>query len=105
MDGDAVSAEFQCIECDKKFVGDPWAEFVGRTQKVSLWPLRSEALAVHPEQRREAMQVAAKYGVPTDYDSIGRPIFTSAAHRREFCKRVRPGTYANNAGYSDPVPN
>lgn len=105
VESDAVSATFSCIECEKTFVADPWAEYVSRTRKVALWPLRSEALAVHPEQRSEAMQVAAKYGVPTDYDSIGRPIFTSAAHRREFCNRVRPGTFCNNAGYSDPVPN
>jgi hypothetical protein len=50
-------------------------------------PLHSEALAVHPTQIQEARDVAKAKGVPTDFDSSGRPIFTSSRHFREYAKR------------------
>lgn len=62
-------------------------------------PLHSEALAVHPCQIKEAQELATKFGVPTEHDKIGRPIFTSRSHRRLYMERF--GFFDKDAGYSD----
>ena len=49
-------------------------------------PIHSEALAVHPEQRAEAIASAEKHGVPTEFDKHGCPIFRSRSHRKRYCK-------------------
>lgn len=56
-------------------------------ESPSGWPLHSEALAVHPSQIQEAIALAKSRGVPTDFDSGGRPIFVSSRHFREYAKR------------------
>ena len=50
-------------------------------------PLHSEALAVHPNQIPEAIEVAKRKGVPVEFDKVGRPIFTSSRQFREYAKR------------------
>jgi hypothetical protein len=62
-------------------------------------PLHSDALAVHPDQIPEAVALAKRRGVPTDFDGEGRPIFTSRHHRRQYS--VAHGFYDRDAGYSD----
>lgn len=93
-----------CPHCKEKAQRDLTAEHGGFRHKPGNWPLHSEALAVHPEQRIEAMKVAEKYKCPTDYDTLGRPVFLNAAHRVDFCRKVRPDVFCRNAGYSDPCP-
>ncbi len=61
--------------------------------------MKSEALAVHPEQRGEAIASAKRKGVSTYFDRMGRPVFTSARHRAEYCKAY--GFRDRNGGYSD----
>lgn len=65
-------------------------------------PLKSDALAVHPRQVKEAMEDAAKKGVPTEFDARGSPIFTSARHRKKYC--VAYGYFDKSAGYADAGP-
>jgi hypothetical protein len=62
-------------------------------------PLHSEAIAVHPNQIAEATAQAIEFGVPTEFDKIGRPIFTSRSHRKEYMQRY--GYYDRDGGYSD----
>lgn len=62
-------------------------------------PLASDALAVHPKQVKEATDDAAKKGVPTDFDSLGRPLFRDRNHRKRYCQAY--GFYDRDAGYSD----
>lgn len=50
------------------------------------WPIHSEALAVHPEQIREATEDASRRGVPTSFDGLGRPIMTDSRHFRRYAK-------------------
>ena len=64
----------------------------------------SDALQVHPNQVAEAHALAVRRGVPTDFDHENRPIFTSQAHRRDYCRVVEGNVHDRNAGYSDPVP-
>lgn len=65
-------------------------------------PLHSEALAVNPKQIPEAIEDARKKGVPTDFDKLGRPIFTSRAHAKAYQKAY--GYFNRDAGYGDAQP-
>jgi hypothetical protein len=62
----------------------------------------SEALAVHPQQIKQAADDAAAKGVPTDFDGAGRPILTSRSHRRAY--HLAYGVIDKDAGYSDAQP-
>jgi hypothetical protein len=64
------------------------------------WPLCSDALGVHPSQVGEAVAHAQKIGVPTEFNSEGQAVFTSAAHRKRYARAV--GFRDRNGGYSDP---
>lgn len=62
---------------------DEYADGGGPNANRDLgYPIHCEALAVHPEQRAEAIERAKRCGVPTDYDPAGRPILTGPGHRR-----------------------
>ena len=62
-------------------------------------PLASEALAVHPLQRQEAIDSAIRKGVPTEFNTIGQPVFTSRKHRRDY---LRAYNYRDeDGGYGD----
>lgn len=90
-------------QCGKKAERDFAAEHDGYVHvQAACWPMVSEAMAVHPDQRAEAMKSASEKGVPTDFDSLGRPVFTSAQHRKRYCEKY--GYHAKNASYSDPQP-
>jgi hypothetical protein len=52
----------------------------------SVWPMLSDALAVHPEQIAEARERDRKRGVPTEYAPDGRAVITSAAHQKQLAK-------------------
>ena len=53
----------------------------------SIWPRRSLAAGVAPEQVREAMESDRESGVPTEYDRrTGDAIYTSMAHQRAHLK-------------------
>jgi hypothetical protein len=67
------------------------------------WPIKSEALGVHPSQVGEARQECLKRGLNTEYTKDGRPIFTGPAHRKKHCEAM--GYYDRNAGYGDPQRN
>jgi len=70
---------------------------------TSVWPMKSEALAVHPSQIEEARKSAAARGVPTDFTPSGRPILRTRGHRKAYCKAY--GFHDRNAGYGDAQPN
>jgi len=48
----------------------------------------SEAAAVHPDDRVVAMQHARDSGVPTHFDTLGRPQFHSLHHQRRYLKVI-----------------
>lgn len=54
---------------------------------ASFPPLHSEALAVHPTQIQEATEDAKRKGVPVEFDTEGRPVFTSSRQFREYAKK------------------
>lgn len=73
----------------------------GKSNHVcGTYPYPSEALGVNPKQVPDMLKFDAQQGVSTNYDSEGRPVFTSKGHRRAYCKAH--GYVDRNAGYSDP---
>jgi hypothetical protein len=66
-------------------------------------PLASNALAVHPKQVKEARELAASRGVPTEFTVGGQPVFTSRQHRKDYMQRVR-GSFDQDGGYGDASP-
>jgi hypothetical protein len=65
----------------------------------SCWPMKSDALAVHPKQIRAAMARNARYGVNVEYARDGRPILQDRGQRRELMKLE--GVHDNEGGYGD----
>jgi hypothetical protein len=55
----------------------------------NAWPMKSEGAAVHPSQRAEAIADAEKKGVPTYFDRVGRPVFRSLQHQRNYLRAYR----------------
>jgi hypothetical protein len=66
---------------------------------VGWKPLRSEAMAVHPKQIKEAEESAKRKGVPTEFDTMGRPEFVSREHRKRYMRAY--GFHDNDGGYGD----
>lgn len=89
-----------CEKCGAQTERDFIGEAYGVAHKPGNWPMKSEAMAVHPDQIGEAVADAAKKGVPTEFDREGRPIWTSPGHRKRFCEAY--GAYDRNGGYGDP---
>lgn len=48
--------------------------------------IKSDALAVHPDDRHHAMAHARAHGFAIDYDSLGRPHIGSNRQMREYAK-------------------
>lgn len=94
VDGREVTRE----EFDRAFPDQDLAAAPG-TDRPGCWPMTSEAAAVHPKQVVEATRGAAERGVPTHFDRLGRPVFTSRAHRKAYLKAY--GFRDNNGGYGD----
>lgn len=75
---------------------------VGDGQGLIGWnKLRSDALAVHPRQIKEAMDDAKKKGVPVDFLSDGRPEFTSREQRANYMRAY--GFFDKSGGYGDAM--
>lgn len=72
----------------------------GRVVLRAQWPMKSDALGVHPSQIAEARELSVKFGVPTDFTPDGRAILNDPHHRRQYAESQ--GFYDRNGGYSDP---
>ena len=89
-----------CPECQKQAARDFIAEHRETVHHPGDWPLKSSAAGVHPTQAKEATELAAKRGVPTEFTKDGDAVFTSARHRKAYCEAF--GMYDRNGGYNDP---
>ncbi len=64
------------------------------------WPLKSDAVGVHPSDAGRASEADAKGGVPTDYDhKTGQAIFRDRKHRAKWLKLH--GYHDRSGGYGD----
>ncbi len=62
------------------------------------WPMKSDALAVHPSQIPEVMERNRKHGLYIEYDpKDGRPILPDQGAKRELLKISK--VHDNNGGY------
>jgi len=84
---------------DDLFYRDIPAEWRGRKDTSSCWPMKSDALGVLPNQVGEATQELADAGVPTSFAKDGRVILESRGHRKKVCEAL--GYHDKNAGYGD----
>lgn len=100
VDGREVSK----AEYDRLFAADRAAlpqvsEARASTAKGKGWPRKSDSMAVHPSQRKEAMAEADKLGVPTHYEDDGRPIIRDRNHNRRLAQAL--GYHSLDGGYGD----
>jgi len=65
-------------------------------------PIKSDALAVHPAQVKEAEADAKKKGVPVEFMKDGRPVFTSRSQRKRYMQIY--GFFDRAGGYGDAQP-
>lgn len=79
-----------CPNCGAVLKRDYRAEHtLDRSGDHGLWPMVSESCAVHPSQIAEAKKlIHDKAGVNCDFDSQGRPTFTSMEHKRKCLKAL-----------------
>jgi len=93
--------EFIKLEDGTKAERSMAAEFAGQSgQSPSCWPMKSVALAVHPTQREEYENFAGSHGIPTKFDKMGRPVFQSRNHRKQYAELVGASDF--DGGYGDP---
>ena len=90
-------------KCGKKIQRDFAGEQCGRRNTPGTYRMESYAAGIDPSEIPEFRKIDAAGGVPTDYSNDGDPIFTSAKHRRKYCRVHK--IHDRNAGYSDPVPD
>jgi hypothetical protein len=90
-----------CYDCGEKMSRD-WTREHETQSPTGTWPMKCEALAVHPLDAKSAQESAKKRGIHTDFTKSGEPVFTSPGHRKRYCESY--GYFAKNAGYGDPVP-
>ena len=87
-------------------VGDEWAkrdipaEHSGHITTNSNYPMKCEGSGVAISQIAEARNILKVQGTSADFTSDGRPIYTSAVHRKKCLKAF--GLHDRNGGYGDP---
>ena len=75
-----------------------------RGHKCGNWPMESDAMGVAASQAVEATEHAASIGIPTEFNKeTGSAKFTSAHHRKRYCKAM--GFHDRNGSYGDPTPD
>ena len=73
--------------CGSVLIRD-YAREAGAT--ITDWtdPILSDGAGVHPDQVGEARAEAKKHGIPVEYTSDGRAIFTSHTQRKKALKKL-----------------
>ncbi len=82
-----------------------------QSQTSAAWPIKSDALAVHPRQIKKVMERNRKHGLHVEYAKDGRPILADRGQRRELMKiegaHDQQGGFgddhATHGGYLDPI--
>ena len=90
--------------------GDTWVPAERESGGINIavgaagWPMKSEALAVHPTQIKEAMARNKRNGITgVSYcEKTGRAIIADRAARRALCKLE--GVFDRAGGYGDASP-
>lgn len=99
QDGDgAVEIETDAgpVRCWHDWVGD--AGTVG-TRSPRGWPIKSDALACHPNDIAKESAFLASQGAATDFTPQGQPILTSRKHRNAVMAAYK--AHDRDAGFGD----
>lgn len=91
-----MSQPHVCIYGQECWCGATVDSSTAVTQRVQVagvggesgWPMKSDALGVHPNQRQHAYDESVRLGVPTQFDRVGRAILTDMQHRRKFSRAL-----------------
>lgn len=99
--------EFITLDDGRKAQRDIGAECdarAGLTRRAGtgIYPLLSDALGVHPNQRREAHEHSVKHGCATNFVEDGRAEIRNEKHHNALKRSI--GCYDRNAGYSGVTP-
>lgn len=95
LDGEEVTKEvFDLAFPDKKIADNGECSLTGWAR-----PIKSDAMAVHPEQIGEVIDRNRKHGLHIEYLPDGRPKLTSREQRKQLM-RIE-GFHDNNGGYGD----
>jgi hypothetical protein len=85
---------------DARFPDRPLATVATETRSCgSGWPMKSIALAVHPEQVAEANERNRKAGVNVTYESDGTAVIPDRGERRRLLRLE--GMHDRQGGYGD----
>lgn len=88
---------------EKKFwKAFPPQSMTGGQSLVGWKPLKSDGMAVHPSQIKEATEDALKKGVATEFTRDGRPILRTRQHRKDYMQAY--GFFDKAGGYGDAQP-
>lgn len=71
--------EVTLAEWREKF---PEREGVPYMTAPGAYPIRSDAMACHPDQIPEIVERNRKKGIAVEYDKVGRPVLKSQAEKR-----------------------
>lgn len=77
------------------------AKYMGRSNTPTCWPMKSDALACHPEQIPAMLERNKKHGVTgVTYDPVdGRAVFADRGARRMLM--ALEGVHDKRGGYGD----
>lgn len=64
------------------------AHVAGVTGKAG-WPMKSDGMGVHPDQREEAYNESVSLGVPTQFDEKGFAVLADPQHRLKLAKALK----------------
>lgn len=84
---------------DERFPTKPLGVPMLGNNTPACWPMVSEALAVHPDQAREANERNARHGVAARYDGEGMCHIPDRSDRAKLLKLE--GFHDNHGGYGD----
>jgi hypothetical protein len=65
---------------------DEHFELNGQTGDSKGWPIASDAISVHPNQRKEHERMCQDKKVPTETTPDGRVIFRDRQHRKNYMR-------------------
>lgn len=74
------------LEDGRTATRDYEAELAPSKQIKGAWPIHSNAMAVHPNQVRDAKEYARHRGVNVDFDGKGCPILDTPKHKEQYMK-------------------
>jgi hypothetical protein len=89
-------------EYDRRFPSKLAELFAGEllaAHGTTCWPMRSEALAVHPSQVQEANERAKRHGLGTRYEADGTAVIPSRDERKKLLRLE--GFFDKAGGYGD----